>query len=183
MPSERMMITTVLGTATVTRITTETETTMAMVQVEAMAIKTDVTAMTEIGMSSRTLPSNAISIIVAVAEVEVAVVAGLTVDEVEEDLREAADTVAMMTAKAVLLVTTTETAAMEAAITTTTTTITAVVTFLASVELGTLAVAAGVVALTEEDVEPRLRMIDTERNVNNEALQQVASFKSQVSSL
>lgn len=178
MSSETMTMTTVLGTATATRITTETETTMSMVQVEAMAITTDVTAMTEIGTSSRTLPSSAISIIEAVAEAEVAVVAGLTVDEAEEDLREAADTVAMMTAKAAIMVTTTETAAMEAAITTTTiTTTTAVVTFLASVELGSLVVAAGAVAQPEEDAQPPWRMIGTERNENNEVFQH-ASLKS-----
>lgn len=173
---------TVLGTAIVMTITTETETTMAMVQVGAMAITTGVKAMTEIGTSSRTLPSSVISIIGAVAEAEVAVVAGLTEDEVEEDLREAADTVAMITAKAATMVTMTETAAMEAAITTTTTTTTtAVVTFLASVELGTLVVAVGAVAQPEEDTEPPLRMIDTERNENNRTLQQ-ASRKSQFSS-
>lgn len=186
MSSERMTMTTVLGTATAMRITTETETetTMAMVQLEAMAITADVTAMTEIGTSSQTLPSSAISIIEAVAEAEVAVGAGLTVDEVEEDLHEAADTVAMITAKAATMVTTTETAAMEAAITTTTTTTTtAVVTFLASVGLGTLVVAAGAVAQPEEDTEPRLRMIDTERNENNGPFStQVASLNSQVAS-
>lgn len=155
-----MTMTTVLGTATATRITTETETTMVMVPAEVMAIRVVITTMTEIGTNKRTLHFSAISIIGAEAEAEVAVVAGSTVDGAEEGLVEVADILAMMTAKATIMITMTETAATE---TTTTTTTTVVVTILVSVELGTLVVVAGAVE-PEVDAEPRLRTIGTEGN-------------------